>query len=222
MFKPYVFDHKMIGWALQRDDVFAFFGNRNFTKEKFSLAFPKYEFRLLKQVHGDAVVESSTDLAVADAHYTVEKNCALVIQTADCQPILFASKEKIAACHAGWRGVAQQIPLKTAEVVNNSFWISIGPHIQFQNFEVEKAVAQKILASLPNNSNLTLATKEHPDSTKVFLNLAEISLCQIKSVIQNPQFIDLMPLDTITEPSLFSFRRQGSQAERQYSFIVRL
>jgi hypothetical protein len=73
----------------------------------------------LKQVHGDGFVvdarETSPDQAAeleADGHCTREKGLALLIKTADCQPILFAAEDgsAVAALHAGWRGNAVNYP----------------------------------------------------------------------------------------------------------------
>ncbi len=67
----------------------------------------------LKQVHGDAVVFDPPHVAPeapgtleADGSATDIPGRALVIKTADCQPILLAhvSGRYIAALHAGWRG----------------------------------------------------------------------------------------------------------------------
>ncbi len=68
----------------------------------------------LKQVHGDVLVldsqpSSSIDqrpVTEADGHSTAKAGDALIIKTADCQPILIAheSGKDIAGLHAGWRG----------------------------------------------------------------------------------------------------------------------
>ena len=73
----------------------------------------------LKQVHGDGFVphahETPLDQASeleSDGQGTREKGLALVIKTADCQPILFAAEDgsAVAALHAGWRGNAMNYP----------------------------------------------------------------------------------------------------------------
>lgn len=73
----------------------------------------------VRQVHGDTVivnaVESPLDRAAdleADGHCTREKGLALLIKTADCQPLLLAAEDgsAVAALHAGWRGNAINFP----------------------------------------------------------------------------------------------------------------
>lgn len=222
MFQPHEFEGKVIGWSFQTENFFAFFGNRNFTRDKFNSAFPKFEFRHLKQVHGCEIIESRSELATADAHYTREINCALVVQTADCQPILYAGKNQVAACHAGWRGVSLQIPGKTARLMAEPYWAAIGPHIQFKNFEVQIDVAEKILSSLPSGPERANFTKAHSQPQKVYVNLAKVSSLQMQTEVPKLNKIEVLSLDTISDPTFHSFRRDGERAERQYSFIVRL
>lgn len=73
----------------------------------------------VKQVHGDGfivdAVETPLDLASereADGHCTREKGLALLIKTADCQPVLFTAEDgaAVAAVHCGWRGNAMKYP----------------------------------------------------------------------------------------------------------------
>lgn len=73
----------------------------------------------LNQVHGDRLVRAratsldATELLErADGHHTGEPGLALVIKTADCQPILFAREDggAVAALHVGWRGNAVDFP----------------------------------------------------------------------------------------------------------------
>jgi YfiH family protein len=65
----------------------------------------------MQQVHGTAVaaVDADTpDGASADACTTTEANVACTIMVADCLPVLFTDEagERVAAAHAGWRGLA--------------------------------------------------------------------------------------------------------------------
>jgi YfiH family protein len=65
----------------------------------------------LKQVHGtqSLLLNAATpDGITADACSTIESNIACTIMVADCLPVLFtdASGRRVAAAHAGWRGLA--------------------------------------------------------------------------------------------------------------------
>ena len=71
------------------------------------------------QVHGDAIVENNgletaelAPTAKADGHFTHTPGVALVIKTADCQPLLITRSDgkAVAALHVGWRGNALNLP----------------------------------------------------------------------------------------------------------------
>lgn len=72
----------------------------------------------LKQVHGDSLVINPGPTGVgeaatteADGHVTDRKNHALLVKTADCQPILLAHPDGyVGAVHAGWRGNVLEFP----------------------------------------------------------------------------------------------------------------
>lgn len=67
----------------------------------------------LSQVHGTAVqridrVQPGTTEPEADAAITHVPGAVLAVLTADCLPVLFATRDgsQVAAAHAGWRGLA--------------------------------------------------------------------------------------------------------------------
>ena len=112
----------------------------------------------LKQVHGDVLhlepaptpLESASALE-GDALATTTPGLALVIKTADCQPILLAhqSGRFVAALHAGWRGNVLNLPGSAVARLcahygcrpDELFAVrgpSLGPaRAQFTNFAVE-------------------------------------------------------------------------------------
>ncbi|MBI3187835.1 MAG: laccase domain-containing protein, partial [Gammaproteobacteria bacterium] len=62
----------------------------------------------LEQVHGVAVVNAAiTNNYCADASFATEKDIVCTIMTADCLPVLICNRAgtKVAAAHAGWRGL---------------------------------------------------------------------------------------------------------------------
>jgi len=70
-----------------------------------------------RQVHGDAAARVGGSDGAArvicagecDALATDRSGEALVVQTADCVPILLAGGRAIGAAHAGWRGTAKRV-----------------------------------------------------------------------------------------------------------------
>ena len=67
----------------------------------------------LEQVHGSHVVEVATYVTppAADACIARAANQVCAVMTADCLPVLFCSLDgdRVAAAHAGWRGLAAGI-----------------------------------------------------------------------------------------------------------------
>ena len=95
------------------------------------------------QVHGDAVqVVSSADdpgrPARADALVTDVAGLLLMIQVADCQPVLIFDPQHrvVAAVHAGWRGSVANVIGATVALMERRFasrpprlWAAIGPSL---------------------------------------------------------------------------------------------
>jgi YfiH family protein len=87
-------------------------------RERFFASLGVDSWSELKQVHGDALVINPDPTAVgtaslteADGHATDRKHYALMVKTADCQPILLAHPDGyVGAVHAGWRGNVLEFP----------------------------------------------------------------------------------------------------------------
>lgn len=105
----------------------------------------------LQQVHGTEVHKLSSNSTEinpeADAVWTQESGLVCAIMTADCLPILLSDTrgQKIAAIHAGWRGLLAGIIEKTlasmqADTNNSVAWL--GPAIGPKAFEVGDEVYQ--------------------------------------------------------------------------------
>lgn len=98
------FDHFNLG-SRCGDDADAVIENRRQLQAALHLPSPP---RWLRQVHGVAVaVEPGFDEPEADAAVTVTPGRVLAILTADCLPVVLASRagDDIGAAHAGWRGL---------------------------------------------------------------------------------------------------------------------
>jgi YfiH family protein len=103
----------------------------------------------LTQVHGVAVADldagsGSTAPREADASVTSRAGVVCVVMVADCLPVLFAAKDgsRIAAAHAGWRGLATGILENTVAALGmpgNRLRAWLGPAISQRHFEVRRA-----------------------------------------------------------------------------------
>jgi polyphenol oxidase len=105
-----------------------------------------------QQVHGasvwDADLQASIEaLPQADASITTRVQLPLVISTADCLPVFFATQDgsAVGAAHAGWRGLAAGVLENTAHALQTkrpgvALMAHIGPAISPRAFEVGQDV----------------------------------------------------------------------------------
>ena len=105
-----------------------------------------------KQVHGKTCVEvlsAGQECGDADALFSSAADIPIAVQTADCVPILLASRDgkNVAAVHAGWRGthariLAQLWSQLRAKGHRPENWVAaIGPSIGPCCYEVSEELA---------------------------------------------------------------------------------
>jgi polyphenol oxidase len=133
---------------------------------KFFHAIDTDEMRVvtLRQIHSDIVhrVDSSkagvAEAPKADALITHEPGVLLVVQTADCVPILLADPKRraVAAIHSGWRGTLRRIAAKALGRMQLEFGTrpgdviaALGPGIGRCCYEVGSDVAREFHAPFP-------------------------------------------------------------------------
>jgi len=218
------FKNTEVGLFLETNSVQILFGNKSSTLENIQKHFPLLHFQRIKQTHSDICVQASDQIVEADGHFTASKNNALIISTADCAPVLIRCLQtnRIASVHAGWKGVANQIVLKTLRqlILTGSsqkkfeFWI--GPHILQSSFEVDTDVFQMLAASAYNLSEKDFSYEKN---SKFYVDLKKIIFSQIEEVIGSDFTMYLGEYDTKTNDSFWSFRRDKENAGRNLSFI---
>jgi YfiH family protein len=136
-------------------------------RQKFFAALKASDMRViaLRQIHSDIIhtvtganSQPSAEAPKGDALITNEPGLLLVVQTADCVPILLADKKRraIAAIHSGWRGTLQRIAEKTLGRMQMEFGTrsqdviaALGPGIGQCCFEVGPEVAAEFAAKFP-------------------------------------------------------------------------
>lgn len=73
----------------------------------------------LEQVHGNVVIDAASAKGIprADASFTTVPGVVCAVLTADCLPVLFATRDgsAVAAAHAGWRGLAAGVLQATVD-----------------------------------------------------------------------------------------------------------
>ncbi len=122
----------------------------------------------LKQIHGNQVVTANVDNShcAADAAFTTMPGHICVILTADCLPVLFCDRagSRVAAAHAGWRGLANGILETTLQRLNLSpqeILVWLGPAIGSQAFEVGDEVRNCFIDFLPQAEEAFKPSREN-------------------------------------------------------------
>ena len=118
----------------------------------------------LDQVHGKQVVNAAQpDELSADASYSLLKNKVCAVMTADCLPVLICNRKgsKVAAAHAGWRGLADGVIEASIQSLNEKpedLLVWLGPAIGPLAFEVGSEVREVFITNLAESD---LAFKEN-------------------------------------------------------------
>lgn len=107
----------------------------------------------LNQVHGTNVVEAGAygQPPTADASVASSSGSICAVLTADCLPVIFCDERgtKVAAAHAGWRGLVGGVLERTIEALESaprSLLAWLGPAIEQDAFEVGDEVRAQFVS----------------------------------------------------------------------------
>jgi len=168
----------------------------------------------LKQIHSAIVlaVDGAGLAGEGDALVTSQTRVPVSIRTADCYPILLADTRNraVAAVHAGWRGTAGRIAIRTIEQLQECYGtepadlrVAIGPGIGGCCYQVGIEVARQF--GLEEAGTIDLAEMNH------------------RLLVENgvaAEHIDVLGGCTQCDAHLFhSFRRDKDSAGRMVSYI---
>jgi YfiH family protein len=169
----------------------------------------------LKQIHSNLVLLADHPglLGEGDALITDTLGLAISIRTADCYPILLADTRNrvVGAVHAGWRGTASQVVMKTLDKMKSEFGTdpqdisaAIGPGIGVCCYEVGVDVS----------SQFGFAVRTH-------LDLVSENRKQLESAGVPAQNIEALDVCTFCDAErFFSYRREKEKAGRMTSYIM--
>ena len=170
----------------------------------------------LKQIHSGLVLlgEQIGCAGEGDALVTALAGVPVSVRTADCYPILLADvrNHAVAAVHAGWRGTAARIVIRTLEEMHRLYgtaaadvYAAIGPGIGECCYEVGADVARQF-------------GMEHAGR----IDLAAINRRQLLDAGVAEHRIDVLGGCTKCDAHLFhSYRRDQLAAGRMVSYIAR-
>ena len=118
--------------------------------------------QFMNQVHGDKVVVIDELLATdptCDAMITTKTGISLVVMVADCIPLLFISRDAVAAVHVGRAGLINKVAIKTLHQMRTMGAIDvhaiIGPSICGRCYEVPFEMQQDVIANHPRAFSTT-------------------------------------------------------------------
>ena len=171
-----------------------------------------------QQTHSDniALIENKTVYPNTDALILKRKDCAIFLNFADCTPVVLYDKNNNtgAVVHAGWRGTALQIALKTLKKMGanpKDVTALIGPCICFKCFET----SDEAIASLKNTLN---------DTKDLFLdNYADLKGINARQLSEiGVKKIDICPYCTCCNNDLFFSYRKEDKTTNRISAVLKL
>ncbi|MCP9829419.1 peptidoglycan editing factor PgeF [Synechococcus sp. L2F] len=195
-----------------------------------------------RQIHGAAVVPAAAAIAEpwpeADGLVSDAGGQSLWVCGADCTPVLIADlgSGQVAACHAGWRGVAGRIVPAAIERLEaggsrrHDLRVALGPAISGPAYQVHRSVSLQVAAAvspapLPSETALEQLAQAgarqadaHPDHDR--LDIRRATAAQLRAAGLHDEQISVCPLCTSSEPLLFHSWRRDQVKAVQWSGIV--
>lgn len=179
----------------------------------------------LNQVHGTEVIYAgdSNALLTADGCYSDSVNQACVVLTADCLPVLLCNQQgtKVAAVHAGWRGLCGGIVRNALNRFDSDDTILayLGPAISAKQFEVRSEVLDRFLSSATTDEHkrqiqmsFVKTGNDHYLADLYALAKAELQSCRVDKVYGGN-------LCSYSQPQQFYSYRRDKDCGRNASLI---
>ena len=195
-----------------------------------------------RQVHGSTVLNASkadhSPWPDADGLVSDRGSQSLWVCGADCTPVLIADplSGHVAACHAGWRGVAGRIlpeaisHLEERGGDRGQLLVALGPAVSGPNYQVEESVAAQVRKSLTGDSRVDEPTEVSALLDQVVqldeeaghcrLDIRAAAALQLMAAGVAPAHISRCPLCTVAKPDLFHSWRRDQVKAVQWSGIV--
>nr|WP_024307072.1 peptidoglycan editing factor PgeF [Pseudomonas sp. P818] len=162
----------------------------------------------LRQVHGILVAEADPAVVIeADGNWTATPGIACTAMTADCLPALFCDRAgtRVAAAHAGWRGLAGGVLESTVKVLNvapQELLVWLGPAIGPSAFEVGAEVREAFVQQHAEAASAFVPSVNAGKFMADIYHLARIRLAAIGvTAVSGGGFC------THSDPRFYSYRR---------------
>ena len=199
-----------------------------------ALGFGEHRLARLRQVHSSEVVTLTRDsdlthLPMADALVTKLRGVVLVIESADCYPVLLEDRQAgvIGAAHCGWRGTASKLLERVLEEMQESgaalerIQVAVGPGICAANYVVGADVLVRFAqAGFPQQTYMDSGRGlSHSGIEQYCVNLSTANRWMLEGGGVLPEQIWAMDRCS-TEGDFFSHRRDHGTTGRMWSVIA--
>ncbi len=165
----------------------------------------------LDQLHGTTVVRvpfQSSAVPKADGCWTGQPQQPCAVLTADCMPILITNQKgtRVAALHAGWRGLAAGVIDQGVHCFNDSrdeLLVWLGPSIGQNSYEVGEAVRE---AFCMQDKRAEDAFVPSPDG-RWLVSMERLARLWLKRL--QVEAVYGGDWDTATDDRFYSYRKEG-------------
>lgn len=165
---------------------------------------------------------NKTDYPETDGIILANPKQAVFLNFADCTPLIFYDSEKkiAAVSHAGWRGTAGRIAVKTVEKMQKNFdcqniKCAIGPAISKCCYNVGEDVFNQLMATVQNFEGLFEMRDDN-----IFVDLKAINKRQLEEI--GIKEIDVCSYCTVCNNDLFFSYRKENATTNRHSAVVKL
>lgn len=206
------------------------FGTRFWTESQIrnQPGWEHFSFVFLRQKHSTTIHRIDTPpfkSLSGDAMITDRPNILLAVKTADCLPVLIVSEapKAVAAVHCGWRGTCEGLVQKAAQEMKRAFGCrpssltaALGPSITQDCYEVGEDVRECFEDR--ESAARYFRPGSRPGSQYLF-DLRGANRSQLLASGLREENIHAVDLNTYSEPTLFSYRRDSKETGRMINFI---
>ncbi len=163
-----------------------------------------------------------SDYPDTDGMILTNKEQTLYLNFADCTPLIFYDFDKKigAVSHAGWRGTAGMIGVKTVEKMVSDFGsnpknikCAIGPAIGFCCYNVGEDVYRQLMATVKNPDGFFEIRRG-----EIFVDLKAINKRQLEEA--GLKEIDVCPYCTVCNNDLFYSYRKENGTKNRHSAVL--
>lgn len=163
----------------------------------------------------------------ADGLVTREPGLALFFTFADCVPLIYFDpyERVIAAIHAGWRGVMENVALEGVRVMVEDFdcdpahiQVLIGPHAGAFDYEIDEPVIEALMVH--TGAWMDLLRESRPGHA--FFDMERTLIWQLGQAGIDRERIETAGLSTIRRHDLFYSHRRGHTPGKLNAAMVML